>query len=75
MGAARRLGVQILGERVRNAVAYVMVFSLLLAVVLAAGWGGLDVTQITTDVGSLAGLLEGLLKGVDLGSIREALPI
>jgi hypothetical protein len=63
------------GARVRNAVAYGMVFALLLAVLLAAGWGRLDVTAITTDVGMVANGVSEFLGGVDLATIREVLPL
>lgn len=62
------------GSKIRNLVAYGMVFALLLAVLLAAGWGRLDTAQIMHDLGQALRLTGELpLDGI-LDRIRGVLP-
>jgi len=58
------------GSKIRNLVAYGMAFCVLLAIVLAAGWGTLDVSQITQDVGRALGLAGDLPLGGVLDKLR-----
>jgi hypothetical protein len=62
------------GSVLRNAIGYLMVFAVLLAIVLAAGWGRLNVAQILNDTQMLYEHGSDLAANADVEMLRGLLP-
>jgi hypothetical protein len=62
------------GSIIRDAVGYLTVFAVLLAIVLAAGWGRLDIPQILNDTQMLFDHGADLASNVDVKMLRRLLP-
>lgn len=61
------------GKRLRNGIAYVAVFAVLLSLLLIAGWARLDLGAIQAGVDASLRFAAARLSGVDLGSLLDSL--
>ena len=62
------------GSIIHDAVGYLTVFAVLLAIVLAAGWARLDIPQIFNDTQMLFKQGSDLASNVDVEMLRRLLP-